>query len=193
LGRKRVNNFSSTLQSCKVVILKGITLYNDYMKKVALVVIVSLIFSACAGSGGIKQGERLEKNPARTVTEDQMSGEVLEVAPGADAGENVLADDDASNATTSEEPPVDLEFASGVECYPDGIHPIGLSIAEQFEEITTYQEVMNWFCSGAEFEDILNALLTEELSDGDAESFLIMIAEGATWDEIWLELGITDQ
>ena len=122
-----------------------------------------------------------------------MSGEVLEVAPETNVGEDVLSDDDASNAAMSEEPPVDLDLNGSVECYPDGIHPIGLSIAEQFEEITTYQEVMNWFCSGAEFEDILNALLTEELSDGDAESFLIMIAEGTTWDEIWLELGITEE
>jgi hypothetical protein len=163
------------------------------MKKITLLVIVSLIYTACAGSGGIRQGERIEKNPARTWTEDQISGEMPEVPPEADTGEDVLSTEVGSNATTGEEPPDDLDLSGGVECYPDGIHPIGLSIAEQFEEITTYQEVMNWFCSGAEFEDILNALLTEELSDGDAESFLIMIAEGTTWDEIWLELGITEQ
>ena len=51
---------------------------------------------------------------------------------------------------------------------------------------------MNWFCSGAEFEDILNALVTEELSEIDAENLLKSIADGNTWDDIWLELGITE-
>jgi len=82
---------------------------------------------------------------------------------------------------------------SSSDCYTDGIHPIGESISDQFAIITTYEEVMGWFCNGASFEDILNALITEELTDVDAESTLYMVAEGYTWDEIWLELGVTEE
>jgi hypothetical protein len=82
---------------------------------------------------------------------------------------------------------------SGPDCYSDGVHPIGESISEQFNTITTYEEVMAWFCNGASFEDILNALMTEEITNVDAESTLYMVAEGYTWDEIWLELGVTEE
>jgi hypothetical protein len=52
---------------------------------------------------------------------------------------------------------------------------------------------MTWFCSGAYFEDILNALMTEEMVEADADELLHMLAAGKTWDEIWLELGITEE
>ena len=79
------------------------------------------------------------------------------------------------------------------DCFQDGDHPIGMSIAEQFTEITTYEEVMTWFCNGAVFEDILNALATEELTSVDAADSLKLIAAGMTWDEVWLELGLTEE
>jgi hypothetical protein len=146
------------------------------MKKTSLLVIVSLLITACAGSIDSRQGERFGKNQTSTVNEDWVADDTLDTGG-------------FSNETSSDESNLSKE----VECYPDGIHPIGKSIAEQFDEITTYKEVMNWFCNGAEFVDILNALLTQELIDIEAEIFLIKIAGGSTWDEIWLELGITEQ
>lgn len=82
---------------------------------------------------------------------------------------------------------------TGPDCYQEGSHPIGMSIAEEFPEITTYEEVMTWFCNGAIFEDILNALATEELISVDANDSLQLIAAGLTWDEVWLELGLTEE
>ncbi len=166
----------------------GIALYNVIMKKVTLLIIVSLIFTACSGSLENGKGERFVKNQASVGVEEQMS-----VGESVGVSNNLLIAHQASGETTGESPLNEPDIASGVECYPDGIHPIGKSIADQFEGVTTYHEVMNWFCSGAEFEDILNALLTQELSNIEAEIFLVKIADGSTWDEIWLELGITEQ
>jgi hypothetical protein len=63
---------------------------------------------------------------------------------------------------------------------------------EEYSQITDYDEVMVWFCNGAEFEDILNALLTEEMTNIDTEEFLRRVAEGETWNDIWIDLDIVE-
>jgi hypothetical protein len=150
----------------------------------ALLIIVTIVFTACSGSPESMQDEPMVKDQGSTVGEEVISGETVDDLP---------TDDEIPDVNLMEQLPTESDLAGEAECYPEGIHPIGDSIADQFHEITTYQEVMNWFCSGAEFEDILNALVTEELSEIDAENFLKMIADGNTWDDIWLELGITEQ
>jgi hypothetical protein len=82
---------------------------------------------------------------------------------------------------------------NGPTCYSEGQHPIAASIVDQYSAITTYDEVMTWFCNGATFEDILDALTTQELTGVEAEATLRMVAAGFSWDEIWLELGVTDE
>lgn len=76
-------------------------------------------------------------------------------------------------------------------CLGDEISPIGQSIADDYESVS-YEQVMTWFCNGAEFEDILVALETEEQTDTSAGEMLQMLADGFTWDEIWLLVGLTD-
>jgi hypothetical protein len=76
-------------------------------------------------------------------------------------------------------------------CLGDEISPIGQSIAEDYGS-ASYEQVITWFCDGAEFEDILVALETETLVDTPAEEMLQMLADGFTWDEIWLFVGLTD-
>ena len=156
--------------------------------KAILLLIVPLIFAACSTSTETRQDERFVKDQGSTAVD-----EVTPEGKSDDVSNDVMAVDESSEDSSSEVPPGESEPTSGVDCYPEGTHAIGMSIADQFEEITTYQEVMNWFCNGAEFEDILNALLTEELSGIDAENFLEMIAAGSSWDDIWLELGITEE
>jgi hypothetical protein len=77
------------------------------------------------------------------------------------------------------------------ECPGEETNTIGQGIADEYE-FTSYDEVMTWFCDGAEFEDILVALQTEELSDTPAEEMLVMVAEGFTWEDIWLIVGLTE-
>jgi hypothetical protein len=140
------------------------------MKKSLLLLFLLLIFlSACAAPEDQLDGRTIED----ILHEYQKPGE----------GEAAIPDEPISG-------PLPI---SGPDCYQDGEHPVGLGIAEQFSEITTYDEVMTWFCNGAIFEDILNALATEELTSVDADGSLQLIAAGLTWDEVWLELGLTEE
>ena len=70
------------------------------------------------------------------------------------------------------------------------MNELGQSIADRFEE-ASYDDVMTWFCNGAEFEDILLALQSAQQSDASVEEMLVMLADDFTWDEIWKLLGIT--
>jgi hypothetical protein len=90
------------------------------------------------------------------------------------------------------DPEIDVpEATSRPDCLGEEIHPIASSIAADYE-FTSYEEVMTWFCNGAEFEDILTALLTEELTGAQVEEMLEMLANGFTWDEIWQVTGLTE-
>jgi hypothetical protein len=76
------------------------------------------------------------------------------------------------------------------DCLGGEVSPIGQSIAEDYD-FTNYEEVITWFCNGAEFEDILVALETESQTGTPAEEMLQMLADGFTWDEIWQLTGLT--
>ncbi|MEN8241143.1 MAG: hypothetical protein ABFS17_04425 [Chloroflexota bacterium] len=93
-----------------------------------------------------------------------------------------------------EEPaPAETDPPAGSDCYAPEIHPVGQSIAEQFVEETSYNQIMGWFCNGALFDDILIALQTEKLSGESANELLEMQAGGLTWDQIWTEIGLTEE
>jgi len=76
-------------------------------------------------------------------------------------------------------------------CLGDEVSPIGQSIADEYES-ASYDQVMTWFCNGAEFEDILLALETESQTDTPAGEMLQMLADGFTWEEIWQLTGLAD-
>jgi hypothetical protein len=75
-------------------------------------------------------------------------------------------------------------------CYETEPHPIGQNIAETYE--VEYKQVMEWFCEGNEFEDILVALETKELTGMPVETLLEKTQAGMSWDQIWQEIGLTD-
>jgi hypothetical protein len=85
-----------------------------------------------------------------------------------------------------------LQETRDATCASEEINQIGKSIADSYP-FTTDEEVMTWFCNGAEFEDILMALETEELNGTLAEEMLEMRAEGLSWDDIWLIVGFVEQ
>jgi hypothetical protein len=76
-------------------------------------------------------------------------------------------------------------------CLGDQVHPIGNAIADGYETVS-YDQVMTWFCNGAEFEDILVALETELQTDTSADDMLQMLGAGFSWNDIWLTTGLTD-
>jgi hypothetical protein len=77
------------------------------------------------------------------------------------------------------------------DCPGEEINNIGQGIADEYD-FASYEEVMTWFCSGAEFEDILVALQTEDQTGTPTEEMLVMLAEGFTWEEIWLVVGLIE-
>ena len=142
--------------------------------------------------GGTGQQAPPEGDALRDVTGSQERSD--QQAPGVETGTGETEPGAAELDTGPvQEPAEQADPTSGPDCYPEEVqHPIAEGIADQFEEITTYTEVMTWFCNGALFEDILNALMTEELSDIEAEDILALVAAGMTWEEIWKDLGISE-
>ncbi len=92
-------------------------------------------------------------------------------------------------------PPEDAPGAApelvAVDCLNGEISPIAESIAADYDHIS-YEQVVTWFCNGAEYEDILVALETEALTDVTAEELLQMLAEGSSWEGIWQFVGLTE-
>lgn len=82
--------------------------------------------------------------------------------------------------------------SEATDCLGGELSPIGQSIATDYE-FTSYDEIITWFCNGAEFEDILVALETESQTDTPAEEMLQMLADGFSWEEIWQLVGLTDE
>ena len=80
---------------------------------------------------------------------------------------------------------------AGPDCLGDEISPLGKSIAEEYD-FSSYEQVMTWFCNGAEYEDILVALETQSQTGTPADEMLKMLAGGSSWDEIWQQIGLTD-
>lgn len=80
------------------------------------------------------------------------------------------------------------EATADANCTDLNPHPIGASIATDYE--VSYEQVMTWFCSGYSFENILIALETSEAVDVPAEDLLQMLLE-KEWEEIWVEVGLT--
>jgi hypothetical protein len=138
------------------------------------------------------------------------------------AGGNTLPDNTATPAaldpgevTQPEEPvdvqPVELPTATpgeaisqnGAEvneadpgCLEEIDNAVARAIAEEYSQAASYEQVMVWFCSGAEFEDIITALQTKELvapsEEVTVEDMLKMLVDGFTWDEIWQSIGVTE-
>jgi hypothetical protein len=100
---------------------------------------------------------------------------------------DLVPTNDLSSTADSPSPSGDIT----TECPGTEINPIGQSIAEDYS-FTTYDQVMAWFCDGAEFEDILVALETEALTDEPAGDMLQMLADGLTWDDVWILVGLED-
>jgi hypothetical protein len=85
----------------------------------------------------------------------------------------------AESVTTPETEP-------SATCPQPDPHPIGESISEKFD--VPYEEVMDWFCGGETFEDILLALETQDLSGRSVDELFVMKAQ-MSWEDIWKELG----
>lgn len=144
------------------------------MKKYLIAILfILLTLSACSGFElDLGSDENFPEHNQSTNEEDAL-------APAPDPTEEIQEE-------TQE------EIIQDADCYEDGIHPAAQSIVDEYKGIIEYDEVMIWYCNGAAFEDIMNALLTEEMVEADPEELLRRIADGETWNDIWLTLGIIE-
>ena len=131
-----------------------------------LLVVLFLLVSCSNSPGGSSSLADITK-PATTLEGDSLTVTQWPPAPG------------VGDAT--------LQPAPG-NCASEEINQIGSSIAGSYA-FTTDAEVMTWFCDGAEFEDILMALETQELNGTPAQEMLEMRAQGLGWDDIWWIVG----
>ena len=145
------------------------------MKKALTALLFTLILAAC----GTQAGEDIPS--ATPIVLSTLTGEPTDLP----ASEEANPEEESSSEEGETQEPM-----QGPDCLGPDVNEIGLSIASTFG-VTIYEEVMTWFCNGAEFEDILLALQSEQQSDASAEEMLQMLADGFTWDEIWLLVGIT--
>jgi len=61
-------------------------------------------------------------------------------------------------------------------------HPVAENIAEKYER--EYEQIIEWYCAGFAFEDILLALQTSKLAEVDPENLLARLNH-QSWDQIW--------
>lgn len=72
-------------------------------------------------------------------------------------------------------------------CVETSPHPVAENIAATYQ--VEYDQVMDWFCGGEAFDDILLALETRELTDAPV-SDLLQRAGQVGWDQVWEEYGV---
>ena len=131
--------------------------------RVTLLLVAALFIAGCA------------TQPTQTSTS----------APDSAESSNPIALEEEPSA--EETPPEE----AATECPGDEINPIGESIAADYD-FASYDQVMAWFCEGAEFEDILVALETQDTTGEPAGDMLEMLADGLTWDNVWLLVGLSN-
>jgi hypothetical protein len=122
------------------------------------------------------------------VTACSLSQPRSEAPAGNPQLESQSPPDAQTTSTSSAEDAQTGETAVDTDCTDLNPHPIGASIAADYE--VSYEQVMIWFCSGYSFENILIALETSEAVEVPAEALLQMLLE-KEWEEIWVEVGLT--
>ena len=148
--------------------------------KSLFVLVITLLLVACSPAEAVSPSGEAPAQTALPLQAEETPGEVLPVEPAVPAGESV------PEGTTE-------EGTAAANCASPEANALGASIAADYPTLTTPEQVMGWFCAGAEFEDILVALETADQTGASAEEMLTMVAAGMTWEEIWQVVGLTGQ
>lgn len=126
---------------------------------------------------------------ACTMLQSDRSKPELGVQPDAStAGETFQPEVDSPGSGAQPDLSGTAENPDEINCTESGSHPIGQSIADTYD--VSYQQVMDWFCSGYSFDNILIALETSSAVDIPTETLLQMLLE-KEWEEIWGETGFS--
>jgi hypothetical protein len=151
------------------------------MKRFVLcILLMGMVITACNPGIPSPAADPTETTPALipSLTSESTSQPKLT--------ETAVADEQSSSDGTST--PLAAQTAN---CASSDANQLGMAIAKDYD-FTSTEQVMKWFCDGAEFEDILVALETADQTGASAEEMLTMLAAGMTWEEIWQVVGLTD-
>jgi hypothetical protein len=151
-------------------------LYKHMVKRVLMpALVVMLLVGACTSPTPPNPTE----GPATATIQ-----EILIVPTSTSLPEQIVQEEPTLALT-------DIVETPEAACPGEDINGIGQGIADEYE-FSGYKEVMSWFCDGAEFEDILVALQTEDQTGVQAEEMLVMLAEGLSWEDIWLVVDLME-
>lgn len=141
-----------------------LTTLETTMKKKHFIFVILILFSLTACDNSLQKATQqvLGKEERNTPT-----------PPSAEEESEAEQDEETNTSACPEEDP----------------QPIAVSISEKFD--VSYEKVIDWYCDGYIFEDILLALQTSKMSDVEPDTLLKEI-EAKTWEEIWEDLGITN-
>jgi len=139
------------------------------------VFLITLLLSACGA---------LQSPPDEQVSQTASAPLQNIIEPTAESAQEI--------APTPVQTETSLGATAPPTCLGDEVSSIGQSIADEYET-ASYEQVITWFCNGAEFEDIIVALETKSQNGTPAEETLQMLADGFTWDEIWQVIGLTEE
>jgi hypothetical protein len=98
----------------------------------------------------------------------------------------VVAD---QNTGEGEEPP---EEEGEEYCVGADPHPTAQALADAYEDVTSDEQIMGWFCGGYGLGEIKHALETSAREDvtETAEELLALKTELGGWGEVWQHLGL---
>jgi hypothetical protein len=77
-----------------------------------------------------------------------------------------------------------------MECLSPEAQGLGSSIAGNYG--ISGETVMDWYCTGYAFEDILLALQTAAQVNVSPQDLLDRLSQGQTWDGIWGDIGLLE-
>ena len=97
----------------------------------------------------------------------------------------VVADQDSDG--DEDEPEEGAEYCTG-----NDPHPTAQALADAYEDVTTYEQIMGWFCGGYGLGEIKHALETSARDDvtETAGELLALKTELGGLGEVWQELGL---
>ena len=67
-------------------------------------------------------------------------------------------------------------------------HPFGARLAERFE--SDYSTMQTWFCEGSGWGEIMLAMKTSKITEGDPAELIAARKDGSGWGQIWQEAGL---
>lgn len=136
-------------------------------RRISLLFVLILLLAACS--------------PAETMGAEIPSSNLVQESTTASPN---------NNPTIAPEMGID-SAATSSSCAGEQAQQVAEMVASSYS-FTSNEEVLTWFCAGAEFEDIALALETENTTSTAAEDMLQMRADGLTWEEIWQVVGLYD-